>query len=41
MSTTDVLQHLPTLYACSFFMGLVFRWQVQAFRYLKKKFASL
>jgi len=39
MTTAEVIQYLPALYVSSIFMGLVFRWEVQMFKYIKKIFA--
>jgi len=39
MSTAEVVQLLPAAIIASVFMGLVFRWEVQMFRYIKRIFA--
>jgi len=39
MTTIEMLELMPALYVASAFMGLVFRWEVQMFRWIKKLFA--
>jgi len=39
MTTAEVVELLPAMLVASIFMGLVFRWEVQMFRWIKKLFA--
>jgi len=39
MTTTEIIELLPALMVASLFSGLVFRWEVQMFRTIKRWFA--